>query len=75
VHVDEFEIGPPQKGEQGRSKSEKKIRIVIALEYCHGQPGRGYAKVIDDYSAQSLETIFDLQTDQEAQITTDDWTG
>jgi hypothetical protein len=29
--VDEFEIGTPQKGEQGRSKSEKKIRIVIAL--------------------------------------------
>jgi hypothetical protein len=31
VHVDEFEIGPPQKGEQGRRKSEKNIRIVIAL--------------------------------------------
>ena len=48
VHVDEFEIGTPQKGEQGRSKSEKKIRIVIALEYRDGKPGRGYAKVIDD---------------------------
>ncbi len=24
VHVDEFEIGTPQKGEQGRSKSRKK---------------------------------------------------
>jgi hypothetical protein len=31
VHVDEFEIGTPQKGEQSRSKSKKKIRIVIAL--------------------------------------------
>ena len=48
VHVDEFEIGTPQKGEQGRSKSEKKIRIVIALEYRNGKPGRGYAKVIND---------------------------
>ncbi len=33
VHVDKFEIGTPQKGEQGRSKSEKKVRLVIAVEY------------------------------------------
>ena len=26
IHVDEFEIGTPQKGEQGRSKSDKKMR-------------------------------------------------
>ncbi|MFT4900025.1 MAG: hypothetical protein ACI9U0_001826 [Flavobacteriales bacterium] len=31
VHVDEFEIGTPQKGEQGRSASEKKVRVMIAL--------------------------------------------
>ncbi|MFT4535005.1 MAG: hypothetical protein ACJA1A_001410 [Saprospiraceae bacterium] len=37
VHVDEFEIGTPQKGEQGRSKSAKKIRVVLAVE----QRGRG----------------------------------
>ncbi|NEN25688.1 hypothetical protein G3O08_19530 [Cryomorpha ignava] len=36
VHVDEFEIRTPQKGEQGRSKSEKKIRVVIAFEYRNG---------------------------------------
>lgn len=36
VHVDAFEIGTPQKGEQGRSKSEKKIRDVIAFEYRNG---------------------------------------
>ena len=29
VQVDEFEIGTQQKGEQGRSKSDKKIRVVI----------------------------------------------
>ena len=46
VHVDEFEIGTPQKGEQGRSMSEKKMGIVIALEYRNGKPGRGYAKVM-----------------------------
>lgn len=33
VYFDEFEIGTPQKGEQGRRKSEKKIRVVIAFEY------------------------------------------
>ena len=75
VHVDEFEIGTPQKGEQGRSKSEKKIRIVIALEYCDGKSGRRYAKVIDDYSAKSLKTIFDVHIDKKAKITTDGWTG
>ena len=75
VHVDEFEIGTPQKGEQGRSKSEKKIRIVIALEYRDGKPGRGYAKVIDDYSSKSLKTIFNVHIDKEAKITADGWTG
>ncbi len=50
VHVDEFEIGTPQKGEQGRSKSEKKLRLVIAVEYCEGKSGRAYAKGIEEYS-------------------------
>jgi len=36
VHVDEFEIEIPQKGERGRRKSEKKIRVVIAFEYLNG---------------------------------------
>jgi hypothetical protein len=75
VHVDEFEIGTPQKGEQGRSKSEKKIRIVIALEYRNGKPCRCYAKVINDYSSKSLKTIFDVHIHNEAKITTDGWSG
>jgi hypothetical protein len=75
VHVDEFEIGTLQKGEQGRRKSEKKISIVIELEYRNGKPGRGYAKVIDDYSAKSLKTIFDRHIDKEVKITTNGWTG
>ena len=75
VHVDEFEIGTPQKGEQGRSKSDNKIRIVIALEYRDGKPGRGYAKVIEDYSAKSLKPIFDVHISKNTKITTDGWTG
>ena len=75
VHVDEFEIGTPQKGEQGRSKSENKIRVVIALEYRNGKTGRGYAKVIEDYSSKSLSKIFEIHISTEAKITTDGWSG
>jgi len=75
VHVDEFEIGTPKKGEQGRSKSEKKIRVIIALEYREGKPGRGYAKMIKDYSSKSLKPIFDVHISKEAKIVTDGWRG
>lgn len=36
VHVNEFEIGTPKKGEQGRGKSESKIRVVHGVEYRDG---------------------------------------
>ena len=75
IHVDEFEIGTPQKGQQGRSHSEEKARVVIALEYRDGEPGRGYAKVIEDYSCASLREIFDIHIDKNASITTDKWSG
>jgi hypothetical protein len=75
VHVDEFEIGTPQKGEPGRSKSEHKVRVVIALEYRDGKAGRGYAKTIEDYSSKSLEKIFHKHISKEAKITTDGWSG
>jgi hypothetical protein len=75
VHVDEFEIGTPQKGEQGRSRSEKKVRVVIALEYRNGKSGRGYAKIIDDYSSKSLEKIFHAHISKDAIITTDGWSS
>ena len=75
VHVDEFEIGTPQKGEQGRSKSESKIRIVLAIENRGGKPGRGYAKVIEDYSCKSLTPIFKIHIKSDANIVTDKWSG
>ena len=75
VHVDEFEIGTPQKGEQGRSKSENKVRIVIAIEERSGKAGRGYAKIIDDYSSASLEPIFVKHIRKDASILTDGWSG
>lgn len=75
VQVDEFEIGTPQKGEQGRSKSTKKVRIVIALEERSGKIGRGYAKVIEDFSSSSLSPIFEKHICKDAKILTDGWSG
>ena len=75
VHVDEFEIGTPQQGEQGRSKSEKKSRVVIAVEYRDGKAGRGYARIINDYSAKSLSDIFERHIEKDANVETDGWTG
>ena len=75
VHVDEFEIGTPQKGEQGRSKSEKKVRVVIAIEHRDGKSGRGYAKIIEDYSTASLKPIFDTHIKPDASILADGWSG
>ena len=75
VHVDEFEIGTPKKGEQGRSKSESKIRIVIAVEIRGEKAGRAYAKVIDDYSCKSLTPIFETHIKNDAKIVTDKWSG
>ena len=75
VHVDELEIGTPQKGEQGRSKFKKKVRVIIAVEYRNGTVGRGYAKVIDDYSCKSLKPIFEIHIKQAAKVVTDGWAG
>jgi len=75
VHVDEFEIGTPKAGEQGRSKSEGKMRVVIAFKHRDGKSGRGYARVIQDYSAESLRPIFDHHIKNDAQVLADCWTG
>jgi transposase-like protein len=75
VHVNEFEIGTPQKGEQGRSKSGKKVRIVIDFEHRDGKSDRGYAWVIEDYSSKSLKPIFDSHIKNDAHVLADNWRG
>lgn len=75
VHVDEFEIGTPQKGEQGRSKSKKKTRVVLAIECRNGKSGRAYGRVIEDYSYASLSPIFNDHISEEAFVVTDKWSG
>ena len=76
IHVDEFEIGTPQKGEQGRSGSNKKSRVVIAVEIIDdGKVGNGYAQVISDFSTKSLRKIFKDHVDVQSEIVTDGWRG
>ena len=76
IHVDEFEIGTPKKGEQGRSKSKKKCRVVIAAEILgDGKVGNAYAQVISDFSTKSLKKIFENHIDLKANIVTDGWSS
>lgn len=75
VDVDEFEIGTPKKGQQGRAYSTEKIRVVIAVENRNGKAGRAYARVIKDYSSESLRPLFDLHIDKNASVRADGWSG
>ncbi|MBI2257496.1 MAG: IS1595 family transposase [Flavobacteriia bacterium] len=76
VHVDEFEIGTPKTGQQGRSATENKSRVVIAVEILNdGKVGNAYGQVIKDFSTKSLKRIFDNQIDTNAQVVTDGWRG
>ena len=68
VHIDEFEIGTLQKGEQGRYVSDKKMRVVIAVEERDGKSDRAYAKVIDDYSSASLRPVFEEHISKDASV-------
>lgn len=80
VHVDEFEIGTPEKGKQGRSKTDKKIRLVLATEIRksksrggHSTIGNAYVKIISDFSTTSLKPIFEDNISTEANVVTDGW--
>jgi len=75
VHVDEFEIGTPQKDEQGRAHSEHKIRIVLAVEDRDGKSGRAYAKVIGDFSSASIRPVFTDHIAPKAHVVTDGWSA
>ena len=51
------------------------MRVVIAMEYRKGACGRGYAKVIQHYSAASLRPIFTEHISTDAQVLADKRTG
>lgn len=76
IHVDEFVIGGKETGKQGRSFDTKKSKIVFALELTKaGKVKRGYAKVINDYSAKSIRVLFEEHVDKGASVQTDKWTA
>ena len=76
VQVDEFVIGGKETGKQGRSYDTKKSKVVCAVELTdQGKIKRGYAKVIKDYSAKSIQSIFDDHISKEAKVKTDKWTA
>lgn len=76
VHVDEFEIGTPKKGLQGRAKTTEKSRVVIAVEILEeGKVGNAYAQVISDFSTKSLSSIFKNHIGTNATVVTDGWRG
>jgi ribosomal protein S27AE/transposase-like protein len=76
VQVDEFVVGGKEIGKQGRSYDTKKSKVVCAVELTdQGKIKRGYAKIIDDYSAESIKPIFDSHISKEAKVKTDKWTA
>lgn len=76
VIVDEFVFGGKEDLKPGRSSNSKKKKIVAAIEIDEkGGVKRAYFKRIDDYSAASLEKIFDAHISVDAKVETDKWSG
>jgi transposase-like protein len=74
VNVDEFTVGGPEKGMQGRSHSSKN-KVIIAIELRGRKKkrkiGLAYAQCIDDYSTESIRPFFKKKISESAKIETD----
>ena len=76
VEVDEFAVGGPDKGAQGRSKGDKKLVTLIVERVKGDKVGRVYAHQIKDYSAKEIETVLDKYIEKEnATIKADCWSS
>jgi transposase-like protein len=78
VHVDEFFVGGPEEGKQGRSDDSKKKRAIIAVEtrpLKKKNIGRIYIETIANFSTSELRKIFDKHIDKNSYIKTDKWSG
>jgi hypothetical protein len=76
VHVDEFVLGGREKGKIGRSYHSKKKKAITAVQLTkEGKVKRMYAMKIEDFSAESLQYIFNDHISREAKVTTDKWRG
>ena len=74
IHVDEFMIGGPEKGNKGRSKGDKKL-IVLAIEILEDGVGRAYAEIIQHASSKELGAFLRKYISKDATIITDQWRG
>jgi transposase-like protein len=76
VHVDEFVVGGVEKGKVGRSYDAQKKKAVTAVQLTDdGKVKRIYAMRIEDFSASSLQYIFNNHISRSAKVTTDKWKG
>lgn len=74
VEVDEFVIGGPEKGKQGRSRGKKRL-VVMAVERNQHGIYRSYAKVINNSSSKELKSFFEEKIEITSKIKTDKWRG
>ncbi|MFZ6665557.1 transposase [Peijinzhouia sedimentorum] len=64
-----------KKNQQGIAHSNDKVKIVLPVEYRKGKAGRAYAKVIEDFSSNSIKPIFEEHINQNASMFTDGWSA
>mgnify|MGYP002467809526 CR=1 FL=1 len=76
VHVDEFVQGGKESGKVGRSYGSKKKKTACAVELTpEGKVKRMYSLKIEDFSSDSLKTLFEQHISKDAKVTTDEWRG
>lgn len=70
-------LAAKKRVKQGRSYDSKKTKVICALELTNtGKIKRGYAKIIDNYSAKAMKPLFEEHISQtEAKIQTDQWSA
>ena len=74
VIVDEFVIGGKESEKPGRSYHSKKKKVVMAVELTEeNKVKRIYSRHIDNYSAASLNEIFQKHISKDADVLTDEW--
>lgn len=74
VEVDEFFVGGPEEGSQGR-RGGKKRQAVLAIQVEKQSILRSYARVVPSASSVELEAFFDQYVSRQAVIRADGWTG
>ena len=79
LEIDEFSIGGHEKGKPGRSDGKKK-KVILAVETVLDKKerltiGRAYARIIEDYSADSFKPFFEEKISKNSTIFTDLWSS